>query len=216
MAATNSIDKIVTRYFKVVTKEPFSYKGVIYSDKPLKLSPTLLRGYTCPPHCAGCCPRFSLDYLPHEYHPYPLEKRYITFNNREIEIYSDRQTDHNNYHCRNVRHSDGRCIIHGKQPFSCDFELIRPMLYQDNNRPDVLTQRLFGRYWNMKRIDGERGTLCQMTDVTNESINDVIRRLQLLQEWCYHFGLLNTKINEIIDWCSEMKNKKEITPKLIK
>ena len=63
------IDKIVTRYFACVTGEEFTYKGKTYKPRPLRISPLIFRGYTCPAVCGACCTRFSLDYLPQERHP---------------------------------------------------------------------------------------------------------------------------------------------------
>src|SRR5688572_14476998 len=123
MPKIDSVDKIVTSYFSCVAAEPFTYKGKTYSPKPLRVSPLLFRGYTCPAGCGACCTRFSLDYLPEpvEKHPYVLAKRMVEFDGRHIEIWSDGQDDHQDHHCRNLRKNDGRCQIHGTHPFSCDF-----------------------------------------------------------------------------------------------
>jgi hypothetical protein len=64
----DTMDKIV-HYFYGLTTKSFIYKGRKYDPKPLYISPLLLRGYTCPDHCAGCCLKFSLDYLPFEQTP---------------------------------------------------------------------------------------------------------------------------------------------------
>jgi hypothetical protein len=157
MAQTDSIDKIVTRYLVAVTNEEFTYKGILYFPKPLKLSPGLLRGFTCPENCGACCPRFSLDYLPDEKHPYLLAVREVIFNHEKITIYSDLQKEHTNYHCKNLIQENARCRIHETRPFSCDFELIRPLIFQSSNTPNAITQRLFGRGWSMMKVDERRG-----------------------------------------------------------
>ena len=213
MALLDSVDKIVTRYFSVVTDEVFTYKGVVYHPKDIKVSPLLFRDYTCPSGCGACCPRFSLDYLPTDNYPYALEKRFIQFNGRPIPIYSDTQTDHKNYHCRNLNMSDGRCGIHGKQPFSCDFELIRMLTFEGDSQ-NTITQKLFGRGWAMKRIDGGRGTRCTMTPITPYSIDEVVRKLKRLEGWCDHFHLKN-KLPQILQWVTEIRPfvlYKEIKP----
>jgi hypothetical protein len=207
MALLDSVDKIVTRYFSVVTSEKFTYKGVTYLPKLLRVSPLLFRDYTCPKGCGACCPRFSLDYLPEETHPYKLEPRQISFNGKSIQIFSDVQTDHKNYHCRNLSQKDGRCGIHGKQPFSCDFELIRALSFADEKDPNTLTQKLFGRGWAMKRIDGVRGTLCEMTPVTDKSIQEVLRKMERLKQWSDHFQL-ETKCSQIISWIRKIQQPK--------
>ena len=201
----DSVDKIVTRYFSTMTKEDFTYKGKVYVTKPLKVSPLLLRDYTCPAFCGACCSRFSLDYLPNEEHPYPLQKRIINFDNKEVLIYSDEQKDHTNHHCRNLSQEDARCGIYTTRPFSCDFELIRTLSFQHPNSPNVLTQKLFGRGWAMKRIDGGRGSQCEMIPVTDYSIDEVIRKMKRLEEWCDHFGVVN-RCQEIITWIGEVRH----------
>jgi hypothetical protein len=204
MAMLDSVDKVITRYFVAVTKEQFIYKGKTYIPKPLKVSSLLLRDYTCPPDCGACCPRFSLDYLPDDIFPYPLQPREINFNDKTVIIYSDTQQDHSDYHCRNLTKENGRCGIHKKRPFSCDFELIRPLLTNDPNGENVLTQKLFGRKWAMKKIDGTRGTMCEMTPITDHSIDEVIRKLNNLDRWCFHFSVSN-KCQEIIHWIGEIR-----------
>ena len=201
MAQTDSLDKIIGTYFACVTDEPFEYKGKHYKPKPLKISPLIFRGFTCPPGCGGCCPRFSLDYLPEELIPVELElvTRKVEFNGETFIILSDLQQDHRNHHCRNLNMDTGRCGIHGRQPFSCDFELMRFIEFQDVDHPNYITQKLFGRGWQMLRVDGERGALCEMTDPTYETINEVLRKLLRLQQWTDNFGL-QTKIPEIIDY----------------
>jgi hypothetical protein len=64
MPCTDSVDKIVTVYLASVCKKQIHYKGRIYTPKPLTVSPLIFRGFTCPANCGGCCPRFTLDYLP--------------------------------------------------------------------------------------------------------------------------------------------------------
>lgn len=70
-----TVDKIVDRYFRVFAVERFSYAGETIQPKPLIVSPTLFRGFICPPNCGACCPRFSLDYLPDEEHPEGLRQQ---------------------------------------------------------------------------------------------------------------------------------------------
>jgi len=200
MVLRDSLDKIIFSYFKSVTNEPFTYKGKTVEPKNLKVSPLLLRGFTCPPNCGACCPRFTLDYLPNEPHPYPLEKRVIEFNGKEIPIYSDMQEDDDDHFCGNLNKDNGRCEIHGGQPFSCDFELIRFMNSTDKERPNQLTQKLFGRKWAMKNVRGERGTSCEMTPADEHTVQEVKRKLCRLEQWCFHFEILDTKVPDILNW----------------
>lgn len=203
MALLDSVDKIITRYFSVVTEEPFVWKRKEYLPKPLVISPLLFRGYTCPPMCGGCCPKFSLDYLPSEKHPSSCEKRVIIFNEKKIKIFSDLQQEHSNYHCKYLNKENGRCLIHTMNPFSCDFELIRPLSFE-GSKDNILTQKLFGRGWSMKRIDEKRGTLCEMTMPTEKTVDDVIRKIERLKDWSDHFRLKN-KCEKILWWLKEVK-----------
>lgn len=189
MAFVDSIDKIVTSYFVAVSRQVIEYKGKRYLPKPLQVSPSLLRGFVCPEGCAGCCPRFSLDYLPEEVFPYPLQKRETVINGQKITIFSDQQKEHQNHHCKHVNFATGRCEIHGRQPFSCDFELIRTTLFSNPEKPNILGQRLFGRGWAMLRVDGERGAFCHMLPPSADTVADVVRKLTRLNQWADWFGI---------------------------
>lgn len=202
----DSIDKIVTVYFACVTAQKFTYKGETYKPRKLKVSPLIFRGYTCPAGCGGCCFRFSLDYLPDSIESHPsrlyLKERLIEFNGEQVPIYSDLQLDHTDWHCKNVDQTNGRCLVHGQHPFSCDFELIRFLTFADQDRPNSLTARLYGRGWNLLRVDGERGALCEMTDADLKTKNEVVRKLKRLRTWCEYFGL-DHKLDKIIPWAEK-------------
>lgn len=192
----DSLDKIIHTYVAGVTREPFTYKKHLFTPKPLSVSPLIFRDYTCPPGCAGCCPRFSLVYLPFEAHPYPLQKKVVQINNLPVTLYEDRQEDITRYHCRNVM-EDGRCSVHGKQPFSCDFELLRFIHFKDKS---LLMTKLFGRGWNLLKIDGTRGALCEIVEMSEDGKADIYRKLSRLQDWCTHLGVKNTYIPDILQY----------------
>jgi len=196
MPLLDSVDKIVSVYLAAVCKEEFTYRNIRYGPRPLSVSPLLFRGFTCPPRCGGCCPRFSLDYLPAEEHPYPLTRRSVSVNGREVEFWSDLQRDHSDYHCRNLDPATGRCGIYERRPFSCDFELIR---FIHRQQDAILTQKLFGRGWAMLRVDGERRALCEMTPATAWTTSEVVRKLGRLRLWADHLGVV-TWLDEIIAW----------------
>lgn len=198
----DSVDKIVISYFATVTAEPFVYKGVRYDVPALTVSPLLLRGYTCPMGCGGCCRKFSLDYLPSERQPASCTPRTVVFSGRDVVIHSDAQSENASNDCKHLGQSDGRCGIHGYHPFSCDFELIRMMPTGD--RAARMTQQLFSRGWNMKRIDGERGARCTMTPADPATVADVVRKLGRLTQWTDHFGLA-TRIPEVLRWIDAVK-----------
>ncbi|HEY7824535.1 MAG TPA: hypothetical protein VIG24_16960 [Acidimicrobiia bacterium] len=202
MAERDSLDKVVGTYFAMVTAETFTFRGKTYHPKALRVSPGIFRGFTCPAGCAGCCPRFSLDYLPTERRPqFDLGHitREVELNGKTFTIVSDMQKDHDSVKCRNVNWDDGRCGIHGLQPFSCDFEVLRFLEMSDPDRPNGLTSKLFGRGWAMMRVDGERGALCEMTEADEASLRDNLRKLKRLREWVEYFELSH-RLNPIIEW----------------
>lgn len=201
MAQSLSFDKIVYSYFSAVTSVEFEYKGVLYKPKKLTISPLLFRDFSCPSNCGGCCPRFSLDYLPEEKFPYSLQKRTVLFNGKNFDLFSDLQLENKNHHCKNLK-KDGRCGIHGKHPFSCDFELIRILTFKEEKRRNILVQKLYGRGWAMLRVDGLRGAKCEMLDISENSILEVIRKFKRLQQWCDYFELPN-KCPEILEYCEK-------------
>lgn len=202
----DTLGKIVESYFATLTAEPFSYGGEEYLPRDLYVSPGIVRGYTCPEGCGGCCPRFSLDYILPDGVPegekHPLTMRVVEFNGRQVEVWSDMQKDHDNPKCRNLNFENGRCGIHGFQPFSCDFELLRSM----NKETVQFTQKKYGRGHEMMRVDGIRGALCEMTPSTPEWVADVDRRLGRLELWMTHFGLNPMRVAHIranLGWIAE-------------
>lgn len=196
----DSVDKIVTSYFSTVTAEPFTYRDVRYPVPELVVSPLLLRGYTCPIGCGGCCPKFSLDYLPTERKPPGVTARTVMFNGHPVTVYSDMQLGNRGDRCRNLQ-VDGRCGIYLVRPFSCDFELIRMM--PTGERARRLSQQLFSRGWNMKRTDGGRGAKCEMTPPDEYTVSEVLRKLTRLEDWARHFGLA-TRVPQIMTWVAEI------------
>lgn len=210
MAYNDSVDKIVMRYLACVTDEPFTYKEILYEPKTLHVSPGIIRGYKCPAFCGGCCQKFTLDYLPSESQPDGCEKRFIKFNENQIEIWTHYQKDNKTDRCQNLIKEDGRCGIYLVRPFSCDFELIR---FMTSNEFNHVTQRLFGRGWNMGRVDGNKGAKCEITEADEESRKDTIRKLNRLQEWANHFRI-KTKIPTIVKWCADINFNERIPLKI--
>lgn len=195
----NSFDKIV-KYFAALTEEPFTYKKETHKPKPLVVSPLLIRGgFSCLPSCGGCCLNFTLDYLPNEPTPESALEQTVEFNGKQVLLKRDLQTGNNHYHCKFLDMTTGLCTIHEINPLSCDFEPIRVMQFADHYQ---LTQKPFGRGWNLLRIDMERGALCEWEDPKTipPEIDGVVRKLRRLEEWMEHFGLENriTKVIEAI------------------
>lgn len=214
----DSVDKIVFSYFAAVTKHDFIYKGHEIKAKPLSVNNLLLRSFSCLPNCAGCCPVFSLDYLPDEAADLPSKlkkqvvRRVVELNGKK-RIYSELQENTKSTHCRFVD-DKGLCLIHGYHPFSCDFELIRSIIYKERTT-NRLTTKLFGRGWNFIRIDGERGALCTIGHITPESIKDTKRKLKRLQEWCEYFNI-DSWCPDIINWIDKGNLIQEIIFKVEK
>jgi Putative zinc- or iron-chelating domain len=197
IANTDSVDKLVSSYFGALTKKPFNYKGVTYQPKdPVIISPLILRDFTCPANCGACCHRVSLDYIPGEYHPEEMRTRIIEFDGEEFEIISDMQTDHNSTKCRHLDHSNGRCNIHTKHPMPCDVELIKFIHF--HNRA-YATSKLYGRGFNLTRVDGSKGAMCSMLPATEENKIEVLRKLNRIKLWIDYFRL-DSWIDTIIDW----------------
>lgn len=193
----DSFEKIIV-YFHAVTNKSFEYKGKIYKPKPLYLSTTLVRDFECFENCGGCCPRFSLDYLNNESKPEFVKERLINFNGKEFLIYSFLQKEQKeNYFCDFVNKENGRCLNYLTRPFSCDFELIRVKQFKNKF---FLGTTLFGRCWNMMKIDGTRGGLCKLKNENKkESLKKVTKKLLRLKEWCEYFDLKDNRINQILE-----------------
>ena len=196
MPSRDSVDKVISVYLASVCAERFSYKGIEYFPKTIVVSPKLFRGFTCPNKCGGCCPKFTLDYLPQEKSATNLLLRNIVVSDAEFELYSDLQMDNKDRHCRFLGKKTGRCDIYLERPFSCDFELIRFISYQDKV---ILTQKLYGRGWAMRRVDGRVGALCTMLPATAYTVKEVRRKLVRLREWANHFGV-KTRLDDVIAW----------------
>lgn len=188
---SDSLDKIFISYFHAVSKYGFEYKNIPFKAKPLCINTQILRRYTCPEMCGACCLVFSLDYLPEEDKPKHVVTRDVVFNNSTFNIFSDLQKSNKGVKCQYLNNK-GRCKIHGKHPFSCDFELIKAMNFT-TERPNNLTTKLFTRGWNMTRFDGKKRAICNVLTITDASIADTYRKIERLEMWCQYF--------KIESWC---------------
>lgn len=206
----DSVSKIVTTYFAAITKNPFTYKGKRYEPKTLKVSPLVVRGLSCPSGCGGCCMRTSLDFLETESHPYPLTPRYIPFDGRQVLVYSDTQTDNHTKWCKHRGPIDGRCGIHTKHAFSCDFETIKFFIAKRDEDANRLTNMPFPRKWSYTRVDGGKGGLCSALPATKETVADAVRRVRRLKTWADYFGVEHV-LDEIIPWLESGPHMNGIT-----
>jgi hypothetical protein len=200
MRNNDSVDKIVSIYLSGVTREEFSYKGCIYSPKLVFVWPMIFRSFKCVSKCGACCGNFSLDYLPKEHPTTRCQTRSIIFRDTVVTLNSDMQKDVDSRWCRHLDRVSGFCSEYDRRPFSCDFEPIRFLHYQDKV---CITQKSFGRSWAMERLDGMKGALCEFGDRPDQSnVSEVVRKLVKLLEWGEHFRL-RTCVPEIIGWAQQ-------------
>lgn len=170
----------------------------------LILSKLFFRNYTCPSHCGACCPKFSLDYFEGERWEnfkklYPDKVK--NFTEREVngvKIYSDKQEDNSGHHCKHLNMEDGRCGIHKSNPFTCEFELMRFITTESESKA-LLINKLFGRGWNLTRIDGQKGAKCEMLGFDYDKL---LRDLALLKELnCIaEAWKMETKLPKVIEY----------------
>lgn len=193
----DTIDRIATVHMAAITSQPFVYKNEEFKPQPLRVSPLIFRGFLCPASCGACCKPVSLDWLPSEELPYVVESREIEFNGHKLTIFSDLSSE--SPFCHNLQREDARCAIHGKHPYSCDFEMIRVGLSRGSKRQNALSNRLFGRGWALTRVDGSKGAACSMTPVSKEEVPNLLRKLRRMQDWA-NFFKLTTVLPDIIAW----------------
>lgn len=166
------------------------------------LSRLFFRDFSCPAGCGGCCLKFSLDYFEGERWEefkrlYP--EQVSRFKKRKVDgvtVWTDWQKDNDTRWCRNLNLKDGRCGIHKSNPFSCEFELIKLM---DKTGKTTLIKKLFGRGWNLLRIDGERGAKCEMLPFNKEKIDRDIVLLEELSGYADKFQI-KTKLKRIVEF----------------
>jgi len=196
------LEKLFAAFFPAVSTEPITYNGYTAQVKPVIVSPDIFRGFTCPEQCGACCRRGTLDYLPFEDRPLDQapfhQERYVEVNGKKFKIISDLQTDHSNLFCRHLD-SNTRCLIYQNRPFACDFPLFQTKEY-DTYRWFGCTK--FGRHKKWLRVDGQRGTKCDLLPITQESLQDARRRLGRLQQWIDYFGI-NNRMAQINTWANQ-------------
>lgn len=195
---SSSLDKIVQTYFAAVTKKEFVYKKKTYTPRTLIVTPNIFRQDKCHENCGGCCHRVSSDWLPSEQYDVRAAKRSVEFDGKSVDIF-EAHPDDTDERCHYLDPTTAHCKVHMNRPMHCDFELLRFVEFKDKFR---LSVQHFGRGWNMKRICGNRGALCTLSEPTPAAIKDAHRRMLRLFEWTEHFGL-DTWIPEILEFIEQ-------------
>jgi len=185
----------------------------------LILSKLFFRDYTCPANCGACCPKFSLDYFEgprwdkfKEIYPDKVEnfeKRIVN----GVTVYSDKQKDNDKHHCKHLNMEDGRCGIHESNPFTCEFELMRFVTRQSEGK-SLLINKLFGRGWNLTRIDGGKGARCEMLDFNYDKLLKDIALLEELNNIAEKWSM-DTQLPKVIKYLKDNLSqfKQGILPK---
>ena len=153
----DAVGGLIRGYFPAISNEPIQFEGKIYDVRPLFVSPLLFDEADCRIGCGACCVRGTLDYLPNKPHPVEATRRFLTVNNKKIEVWSDMQLDHQKHFCRHVIGPDkpdmmGACKIWQSSvyPFMCDLNLVKIM--EEKGRRRMLSS-YYSRTWTMARID---------------------------------------------------------------
>lgn len=149
----------------------------------VSVSDLFYRDYTCPEGCGGCCSRFTLDYMAEskrwedfkKLYPDEVPKFYMR-RVKDVLFFTNWQTGNFSNFCEYLDRENGRCKIHGANPFSCEIELIKFIDYKDRC---VVIKKKYGRGWNMMRIDGKRGAVCEMLPFNEAKLP---RDIELLEE----------------------------------
>ena len=231
MNSRESIVKIVTQYFAPMTKVPFEFRDKMYEPKSLRVSPMIFtRKMTCVPGCGGCCAKLSVEYIRPEVDEIwwsaesagtflkadgsqpKFKYREIDINGISKPVFSDLQKDNHDHFCHYLTQEDGLCNIHGRHPFSCDFELVRFSIMSDPNRANQLNHRPFGRGWAMLTVDGTRGAKCEWEDTPAQfglDQSEIVRKLKRLKMWMEYWELEH-KVDRVIDWVNTGPHKEPL------
>jgi Fe-S-cluster containining protein len=189
------------------TEKIMSYIKASQNDE-LIISPMFFRDYTCPSHCGGCCPKFSLDYFEGERwelfkttYPDLVDK----FEEREVngaKVYTNFQKENESKKCEFLNLENGRCGIHKSNPFSCEFELNK---FVTKGKKTYLMNKLFGRGWAMMRVDGERGALCKMISFNPTKYARDIEMLVELMDICKKMSQKVPLLKKVVEKLSTIK-----------
>lgn len=183
----------------------------VFTPPPsVKLMRSFFQEYACLPLCAGCCPHFTLEYLPHDVPEGKSDQaftRHVSIDGTSvqyIELRNPAQQVYNRKFCGFLETQDpdriGMCNLHPARPYSCHIEPIKLHVVKNVG---YIHKRPFGRGWAMQRVTGEKGALCEFErqPLTPKAIeqgytNDIPALLRL-QAWVDHLGI-DTYLPDII------------------
>lgn len=235
MFRPDSINKLCYQ-LSSVSKVDFEYLGTLYTTPTrVLLSDAFFREYKCLPHCGGCCPSFTLDYLPEEWEQfsqnYPQYQHLGVSNDVEISFPKSQQKkitptfqippnpqfitgpsykgDRTSVipRCQFLQLDSGYCGVHQSNPLSCRIELIKFWRYGTEGR---VLKGMIGRSWVVMTVDSTRGALCQIlpeASATQIREND-LPILRTMLEWSRRFGI-GTWLPELITYIEDCVDKGE-------
>ena len=207
--------KIVCQYFGAVTKEEIRWHDHVITPKPLIVSEMIFRGFTCPANCGACCTQVAsmhleggntLDYLPSEERAAISEVEQVTINDKTFPIYREQMQPeeapailpvlNGRYPCKHLT-LEARCGIYNSRSLACDLPLLQVTQRKQHN---LLSIRKFGRHHLYTRFDMKtKGAMCELLEITPESIADTRRRMKRLNEWTNYFQF-DTHMEAILEW----------------
>lgn len=214
-------EKLVCSYFAAVTREPIHWKNFVIEPHPLRVARNIFFGFSCPAHCGACCTQVStlnkdgshLEYLPTEPRASASREEIVVMNGKSIPIWVELMHEDKpslfpllNGHstCKHLT-EDARCSIYTERSFGCDLPILMVNHYNVSKtcgvEHNVLLNRKFGRHHLYPRVDGGKGTMCELQSITPESTEDCRRRLRRWKEWMDYFQI-SSWLDEIISWAA--------------
>lgn len=204
---------MICTYFAAVTREEIRWQEHIIQPRPLIISENIFKGFTCPSGCGACCTQVSatvdgntLNYLPSEEHSNTTDE-VVRINDHDYIIKTEDMRPTSSilpildklYPCKHLT-LDARCGIYQRRSLACDLPLLQVTKRKTHNQ---LLIRKFGRHHLYTQFDMKtKGTMCELLEITPESIEDTRRRLRRLNDWTTYFNL-NTWMPEILVWANQ-------------
>ena len=178
----------------------------LQNAKRVEFSDKFYRDYKCVLGCGACCFKFSLDYYDGTKRwekfkkTYPKEvSKFKLIEHEGVKIYSYNQDDNKDNYCGYLNKKTGACGIHKASPLSCSHEPLKFMYNSKEDKVNIII-RPFGRAWNMTRIDGKKGAMCEFYNtLSNESANHYKEIINEFKELMKAYGFDENKMPKIKD-----------------